>query len=340
MKEDDEMKLQRLAILVLPLLLAGIVFAQSGAAGAPPQNGAPATQQTAPAAQGSQPAQGAQPGQAAQAPPPGPQAKSKDEYDAFMQIQQAPDAATAENLAINFEAKYPQSQLKSLAYNLAMRKYQEGNNVDKVLLTGRKAISFDPDDVQALLLVSGALANSTHDTDIDKDEKETELKKDAAHAIELLNAGALTKLGANQEQNNAALALAYSAMGTMDTHLHNWAAAEPNLRKATELSPDSDAVLWLNLALALDNQQKYPDALNAATKAVQLAAAPGYEEVLKTAQGEQARLKQLSGGATTPNTSASGANSGAANKGATGAMPNSNSSAPNAQNKPQTPPKK
>src|SRR5438045_6771283 len=139
--KEDEMKLQRLAMLVLPLLLAGIVFGQSGAAGAPAQNGAPAAQQGTQGAQGSQPAQGAQPGQAAQAPPPGPQAKSKDEYDAFMQIQQASDAATAENLALNFEAKYPQSQLKSMAYNLVMRKYQEGNNVDKVLLTGRKAIS-------------------------------------------------------------------------------------------------------------------------------------------------------------------------------------------------------
>jgi tetratricopeptide (TPR) repeat protein len=316
------MKLQRYALMFAPLFFAGALFAQAGSASAPAQNGAPAAQ----------PAQGAQP-QAAQAPPPGPQAKTKDEYDAFMQIQGAPDAATAENLAINFETKYPQSQLKSMAYNLVMRKYQEANNLDKVLQTGRKAVSFDPDDVQALLLVSGALANSTHDTDIDKDEKETELKKDATHALELLNAGALTKLGATPEQNNAALALAYSALGTMDTHLHNWAAAEPNLRKAAELSPDSDAVLWLNLALALDNQQKYPDALNAANKAVQLASAPGYEEVLKTAQGEQARLKQLSGSGTTPNASAP-----APKAGATGAMPNSNAAPANTQA--QTPPKK
>jgi tetratricopeptide (TPR) repeat protein len=327
-KEDDEMKLQRYALMFAPLFLAGVLYAQSGSSSAPAQNGAPAAQ----------PAQGAQP-QAAQAPPPGPQAKTKDEYDAFMQVQGAPDAATAENLAINFETKYPQSQLKSMAYNLVMRKYQEANNVDKVLLTGRKAISFDPDDVQALLLVSGALANSTHDTDLDKDEKETELKKDAAHAIELLNNGALTKLGATPEQNNAALALAYSAMGTMDTHLHNWAAAEPNLRKAAELSPDGDAVLWLNLALALDNQQKYADALNAANKAVQLASAPGYEEVLKTAQGEQTRLKQLSGSATTPSAAAAAA-AAAPKTGATGAMPNSTASTPNAQNKPQTPPSK
>lgn len=324
------MKVQRLALLMMPLLLAGIVLAQTAGSNAPAQNS-----QGAQPAQGAQGAQGAQPGQAAQAPPPGPQAKSKDEYDAFMQIQQAPDAATAENLAINFETKYPQSQLKSMAYNLVMRKYQEGNNVDKVLQAGRKAISFDPDDVQALLLVSGALANTTHDTDIDKDEKQTELKKDAAHAIDLLNAGALTKLGANQEQNNAALGLAYSALGTMDTHLHNWTAAEPNLRKATELTPDSDAVLWLNLALALDNQQKFPDALNAANKAVQLASTPGYEEVLKTAQGEQKRLQQLSGSSTTPSAAASGAKTGA-----TGAMPNSNGSAPSTQSQTQTTPKK
>src|SRR3954469_15903770 len=152
------MKLLRFALLIMPLLLAGVVLAQTANPSTPAQNGAPAAQpaqgaqgaQSAQGAQGAQPAQGAQgaqPGQAAQAPPPGPQAKSKDEYDAFVQVQSAPDAATAENLAINFETKYPQSQLKAMAYNLVMRKYQEGNNLDKVLLTGRKAISFDPDDV-------------------------------------------------------------------------------------------------------------------------------------------------------------------------------------------------
>ena len=248
-----------------------------------------------------------------------------------MQIQGAPDAATAENLAIAFETKYPQSQLKAMAYNMVMRKFSEANNADKVLITGRKAVSFDPDNVQALLLVSSSLANTTHDTDIDRDEKQAELKKDATHAIELLNSGALTKLGATPEQNNAALSLAYSALGTMDAHLHNWAAAEPNLRKATELSPGGDPVTYLNLALALDNQQKYSDALSAANKAAQLATGPEYAEVLKTAQGEQARLKQLSGGATTPNASVQPQKPAGANP-----MPSSND--PNAQNKPQTRP--
>ncbi len=246
-----------------------------------------------------------------------------------MQVQNAPDPATAENLAIAFETKYPQSQLKAMAYNMVMKKYSDTNNADKVLTTGRKAVSFDPDNVQALLLVSSSLANTTHDTDIDRDEKQAELKKDATHAIELLNAGALTRLGATPEQNNAALSLAYSALGTMDAHLHNWAPAEPNLRKATELSPEGDPVTWLNLALALDNQQKYPDAMNAANKAAQLATAPGYEEVLATAKGEQARLKQLSGGAaTTPNASAQ-----PQRPTGTNAMPSS--TGPNAQNKPQ-----
>src|SRR3954470_8010474 len=322
------MKSQHVALIIALILFAGIAFAQ--------ENPAPAAGAAAPAqgaqqpAPGGQPAQGAQAAQGAQpAQPATPQAKTKDEYDAFMQIQNAPDPATAENLAIAFETKYQQSQLKAMAYNMVMKKYSDTNNADKVLTTGRKAVSFDPDNVQALLLVSSSLANTTHDTDIDRDEKQNELKKDATHAIELLNGGALTRLGATPEQNNAALSLAYSALGTMDSHLHNWTAAEPNLRKATELSPEGDPVTWLNLALALDNQKKFPDALTAANKAVQLATAPGYEEVLKTAQGEQARLKQLSGGAaTTPNASAPAQKPAGAN-----AMPSSTD--PNAQNKPQ-----
>ena len=89
---------------------------------------------------------------------------------------------------------------------------------------------------------------------------------------------------------------------------------------------------WLNLAVALDKQQKYPDALTAANKAAQLAAAPEYKEVLQAAQGEQARLKQLTGaGGTTPSASAPAPKPAGSNP-----MPASND--PNAQNKPQTPP--
>lgn len=324
------MKFERLAFMVVLLLMAGLALAQSNPTPAQ-TGGAPA--QGAQPPQGAQPAQGTQPAAGAQPVQPAvPQAKTKDEYDAFMQIQGAPDAAAAENLAIAFETKYPASQLKAMAYNTVMRKYSEANNADKVLITARKAVTLDPDNVQALLLVSSSLANTTHDTDIDRDEKQAELKKDAAHAIELLNAGALTRMGATPEQNNAALALAYSALGTMDAHLHNWAAAEPSLRKATELSPQGDPVTYLNLALALDNQQKYPEALNAANKAAQLATGPEYAEVLKTAQGERARLKQLSGGAaTTPNASAQPQKPAGANP-----MPGSND--PNAQNKPQARP--
>src|SRR5947209_6024724 len=145
------MKSQHVALIIALLLFAGIAFSQA--------NPAPAASSSAPAqgaqqpAPGGQPAQGAQAAQGAQpAQPATPQAKTKDEYDAFMQIQNAPDPATAENLAIAFETKYPQSQLRAMAYNLVMRKYSEANNVDKVLITGRKAISFDPDNVQALLL--------------------------------------------------------------------------------------------------------------------------------------------------------------------------------------------
>jgi hypothetical protein len=62
-----------------------------------------------------------------------------------------------------------------------------------------------------------------------------------------------------------------------------------------------DAVTFLRLALALDHQKKYPDAMVAANRAVELA---GNDAAIREkAVQEQNRLKQLTGassGATTP----------------------------------------
>jgi len=71
-------------------------------------------------------------------------------------------------------------------------------------------------------------------------------------------------------------------------------AAEKSLRKAVELnslSPDPTA--WLRLSVALDHQQKYNDALDAVSHAVQYSASDA--RVLNLANQEQARLKQLTG---------------------------------------------
>ena len=89
-------------------------------------------------------------------------------------------------------------------------------------------------------------------------------------------------------------------MGNISLAKQNYPEAEQNLRKAIELggSMQPDPVNYLRLAVALDKQNKYADALTAANKAVELAGEN--TQVGNLAKQEQSRLKQLSSSGSTP----------------------------------------
>src|SRR4051812_27841877 len=147
---------------------------------------APAAGQTAPAAGQTAPAAG----QAAPAPTGKhqPQAKTQEEFKAFNDVAAKPDAASMETAANAFAQQYPNSELKGAMYQNLMLQYQNANNGDKTIEVGRKTLSVDPDNVVALVTVASVLANRTRESDLDKEERINEAKKDANHAIEIINA--------------------------------------------------------------------------------------------------------------------------------------------------------
>jgi len=72
----------------------------------------------------------------------------------------------------------------------------------------------------------------------------------------------------------------------------DYAAAEQNFQKAADLMKDQpDAVVYLRLSVAQDNEKKYPEALDSANKAVQFAQEGSAEKNL--AKQQQARLQKL-----------------------------------------------
>jgi tetratricopeptide (TPR) repeat protein len=88
---------------------------------------------------------------------------------------------------------------------------------------------------------------------------------------------------------------AHAAMGMVEMTRKNPAEAEKHYRASVELNTmRPEAITWLRLALALDAQKKYVEALPAANRAVELSAAtPGM--VAEWAKQEQARLAKLTG---------------------------------------------
>ncbi len=233
-------------------------------------------QQPAPAA----PAGGGQANaQQPAAPPAGkrpPQAKTQAEFDAYKAaMANSNDGAAMEKSADDFAAKYPDSEVRILLYEGAMRAYQSGNNAEKMMEMGRKVLKLDPDNPEALVGVAQVLAERTRDTDLDKDQRYDEALKLARHALETVDTDLAIPAGTPQDKidayKNFMRSNANYVIGTVLYNQDKFADAEAAFHKAIDAYPSQpDPLVVLRLALALDKQDKYPDALKYADQAVQM----------------------------------------------------------------------
>jgi len=130
------------------------------------------------------------------------------------------DAAAIEKAADDFAAKFPDSELRVLLYQTAMRLYQNANNADKTEATGRKVLSLDADNPEALVIVAEVIAEKTRDSDIDKDQRFGEATSLAQKATQTVDTDISVPAGAPQEKIDAYKALlrsqAYSILGTIE----------------------------------------------------------------------------------------------------------------------------
>jgi tetratricopeptide (TPR) repeat protein len=231
-----------------------------------------------------------------------PQAKTQPEFDAYKAAAAITDPAAQEKAADEFAAKFPDSELRPVLYRSVMHSYQQANSADKMLAMAQKVLSYDPDDPEALLGVAQVVAERTRDTDVDKDQKTAEARKDAERALATIDTD-IPSSGYPPEQlaafKNFLRSEAYAIIGTLDFNNKQWATAETNLKKSIDAFPQQpDPIAVFRLSVALDMQNKYPDAMKYADQAVDLTK-PG-TGAGDAARKEKDRLVQLIGGISEP----------------------------------------
>src|SRR5450755_4703654 len=207
------------AILVAVLGICAWSFGQSGDK---PATQTPAAGQAAPPAaapQGKRPAQ----------------AKTQPEYEAYNAAKALTDPVAGEKAADDFAVKFPDSELRPLLYAAAMGLYQAANNADKMMDMAKKILTYDADSPEALLGVAQVLAERTRDTDLDKDQRLDEAKKDAERALATIDTDVPTA-GVPPDGLEAYKGFlrseAYSILGTLTFNAKNWPEAETDLRKS------------------------------------------------------------------------------------------------------------
>jgi tetratricopeptide (TPR) repeat protein len=251
----------------------------------------PATQ-NAPAAQSS-----STPAAAPQGKRP-PAAKTTPEYEAYKAAAALTDPAAAENAANDFAVKFKDSELRIVLFKNVMRVYQRAGNSDKIIEMGRKALAIDGDDPEGLVTVAGELAEKTRDTDLDKDQRLDEAMKMAQKAVQTVDTDVAIPQGTPQDQvdtyKSQLRSFAFSIIGTLEFKKDNFADAETDLRKSIDAFPSGpDPVVVLRLAISLDRQNKYADALKEANRAVDMTQET--TSAGKLARQERDRLTQLAG---------------------------------------------
>jgi len=239
---------------------------------------------------------------AAPAPPPGkrpPQAKTQPEFDAYQAGMASIGPTAIEKAADDFAQKFVDSELRILLYKQALRCNQNANNPGKTIEMGRKVLALDGDDPEALVDVAQVLVERTRDTDLDKDQRYAEAQKLAEKALQTVDTDLAVPAGTPQEKIDQVKGFlrssAYNTIGTIyfnkDTK-ENYVKAEENLRKSIDALPSQpDPVSVLRLAITLDKQGRYTDALAEANKAVQMTKEG--TPVGDPARREQSRLQKL-----------------------------------------------
>lgn len=226
-----------------------------------------------------------------------PQAKTKEEFADYTAANSVTGGAAAEKAARHFERKHPQSELRVYLYSKTLHEYLTENNSGKVLELGQKVLTLDAGNAIALVLTATALADGMSEDDKDRDKKSEMIRDYCARAQQAL-AGGYAPPGATPEQVSAYLGMMqsmnHSALGILELKLGHDPEAEKELRTASEVrDAQPDPYVWYHLALALDHQKKYPEALNAVNSALKFVGANA--DLEKLAMGERDRLSKLAG---------------------------------------------
>ena len=143
------------------------------------------------------------------------------------------------------------------------------------------------------------LTERTRDTDLDKQQRWDEASKDSQRALQTIDTDLPIPAGTPQDKMDAykgyLRSSAYSILGTVQFNQEKYPDAEAYYQKSIDALPSQpDPIVILRLALSLDKQNRYGDALKQADRAVEMT--QDGTTAGQLARREHDRLVQLTGG--------------------------------------------
>lgn len=218
-----------------------------------------------------------QPGQSAGQPPPAPPAEpaappvNQEEETAYKSFFDVPKTENARAIEVGeeFLKKFPESRYREAVYTRLVSSYLNSDQVDKLFVTGEKALAINPNNADILAMVAFAVPRRLNPSDLDAQQKLVKVEGYGKKAIEVINA--MVKPESLTEEDFAKakadkLSMAHSGLGMVNYHRQQFADMASELEQAARLSPAPDPVDFYLLGIAYQQMRRWSEAVTAYEK--------------------------------------------------------------------------
>ena len=224
-------------------------------------------------------------------------ARTHDEYVAYQAAianKQDPDAMA--KAAADFAARFPDSSIRVLLYRASMKAYRQAADSQKMMDAALKVLELTKDDPEALVAVAQVQEEHTSPMDLDRDQRMDQALANAQHALATIDTDLVVPVNTRPDSiepyKKMLRASALAIVGSIQFKREQYPEAEATLRQALDANPaDVDGVVVLRLALALDQEKKYQEAMQQVDRAVALIKEDS--DAGRAARNERDRLSTL-----------------------------------------------
>ena len=222
--------------------------------------------------------------------------KSKSELAAIQALQQAQQAGDADGIikaADDLITKYADTEFKGYALGVEAEAYEQKGDHAKAIVFGEQALAADPKAYSTDTLLANIYANTTRDTDLDKEEKLAKAEKYAHDGIDAVMAAPkpnpqITDAQWEDAKKNEE-AQAYQALGTAALVRKKYDDAMADFQKGVDLNPDP--VIMIRAGRALLVARKPEEAIQWFDKA---AASPlAHAQIKQIAASDKTRAQAM-----------------------------------------------
>ena len=227
-----------------------------------------------------------------------PQPKSQKELEALQTLFGAQDPDSRIKAAEELITKFADTEFKATALYLIAASYDQKNDYEKTVVWGERALEADPKNFSVMIMLAGALAKNSKDTDLDLEEKAGRAEKFAKSAAETVATAEKPNPQLTDEQWAGAkqdiVAQSHEVMGMTAMLRKKYDAAVTEFKTSIEKSTSPDQTTTIRLSRALTAGGKHDEAIALLDKVMADPATP--QQIKQFAQADRVRAIQAKGG--------------------------------------------